>query len=464
MRIRRLQPLLVVTLLAAASACESALEIDPTDAVPEEAAIVDAGSARAAVRGIYDALQSTDYYAAFLPIWGDLSADNTQRRGTFTYWREADQHRLATNNGQVEGAWDAIYETINRANVVIAKVLSVPGLSDSEKNQMVGEAHFIRALGYHDLVKLWGAVPIKTTPITNISEASQITRASVGEVYTQILDDLRQAEALMTSQGETRSASIGAVRALRARVLLYQASRGPTGMNTQDWEAVLTAADAVLAMGYSLAPEYSELFHAVGANTPEDIFRIRFIAEDAYWVGYYYHTKPLGGRIEAGPTTSVRSAYEAGDARRTWSIKTDPSGTFYVSKFPTPIGAEHPHVIRLAEVILIRAEALAKLNRLPEAVTEYNRLRTRAKVTPHVFGVNVTDQASVLTAIDRERRLELAFEGDRWPDLVRSDRAVAVEGLTAETAYQVLYPIPQNEIDVTRGSDGQARLTQNPGY
>ena len=465
MRIRYL--LLPAALLTGLAACESALEVDPTDAVPEEFAIVDAGSARAAVRGMYDGLQSVNYYAEAFLTWGDLLSDNARRRGTFTSYREADNNLLRANNSQVEATWEAIYEVINRANVVIAKVPGVPGLSDAEKNQLVGEAYFLRALGYHDLVKLWAGVPIRLTPIQSIEEAADITRASVADVYTQIKADLNQAEALMSSQRETRAGSIGAVRALRARVLLYEASPGPTGRGTGDWTAVLNAANSVLAMpGYALADNYADLFHAVGANTAEDIFRVRFIAEDAFWAGYYYHTKPLGGRFEVGPTTGstgISTAYETGDLRRAWSLKLDPSNTLYISKFPTPIGAEHPHVIRLAEVILIQAEALANLGQLPAAVDAYNRLRRRAGLAAHVFGANVLDQASAITAIQRERRVELAFEGDRWPDLVRSNRAVAVMGLQ-DRQYQVLLPIPQSEIDVTRRTDGTPRLEQNPGY
>jgi hypothetical protein len=205
---------------------------------------------------------------------------------------------------------------------------------------------------------------------------------------------------------------------------------------------------------------YGDLFTATGANTPEDIFRLRFTEQDPFWAGYYYLVKSLGGRYEVAPTASIRNAYEAGDVRRTVSIKTDPSRStrFYAAKFPTPTGTEHPHIIRLAEVYLIRAEARAMQNNLLGAVDDYNVLRRRAGLPAHVFGVDVTDQASVLAAIGRERRVELAFEGDRWADLVRSRQVVTVMGLSGKP-HQALYPIPQNEIDVTNG-----RLQQNPGY
>jgi hypothetical protein len=105
--------------------------------------------------------------------------------------------------------------------------------------------------------------------------------------------------------------------------------------------------------------------------------------------------------------------------------------------------------------VLIKAEALARLNQLAAAVTEYNKVRVRAKLAPHVLGVNVTTQQQVIDAILLERRRELAFEGDRWPDLVRTERAVSVLRIAA---FRTLFPIPQNEIDVAPA------IVQNAGY
>jgi hypothetical protein len=207
-------------------------------------------------------------------------------------------------------------------------------------------------------------------------------------------------------------------------------------------------------MGYTLAPSYSSLFSPEGSDTPEDIFRLSFTAVDYNEVGYYYL---FDGRWEIAPTANLYSAYTASDRRRDITLGKDGSDYEGV-KIPTTIGAEDLHVIRYAEVVLNKAEALARLNRLPEAVTEYNRIRVRAGLPPHVLGTNVTSQTDVLNAIWNERRLELALEGDRWPDLVRTGRAMAVLGLPANRAFQLLYPIPSRELIVSPG------LTQNPGY
>jgi hypothetical protein len=219
-------------------------------------------------------------------------------------------------------------------------------------------------------------------------------------------------------------------------------------------------------MGYTLAPNYADLFDATGNNTSEDIFRVTFIPTQKNFLGVYYLPKALGGRFETGPTinaTGILAAYDPAsggdinnyhptDTRGIWNIAK--SGTrAYIAKFRNPSGDEDVHVIRLAEVILIRAEALAQLGRLPEAIAEYNRLRVRAGVaTDPITGV--LSPQTVLDAIDKERRLELAFEGDRWPDLVRTGRATAI----GAPAQQQVLPIPQGEIDTAPG------ITQNPGY
>jgi hypothetical protein len=462
MNIRHL--VLPAVLLAFAPACDATLNVQPTEEVSDENAIVDAVSARSALAGAYDALQEDYYYAEPMITMNELSSDNAIHTGTFTSYVEADDNLMIATNDHAEGYWEDLYLAINRANVLIQKVPDVAGLSQAEKDQIVGEALFLRALHYHNLVKVYAGVPLRLTPVVTIDEASNVTRATVAEVYTQILADLTEAEALMSSVDDTRTGSIGGVRALRARVLLYRASPGPTGVNNAAWAAVEAAASAVINMtsSYDLASDYSDLFSPTGGNTPEDIFRVRFTDQDANSIGFYFTVKSLGGRYEVGPSTDIRGAYETGDERRAWSISVDPirATRFYVSKYPTVAGTEHPHVIRLAEMYLIRAEARAMQGTdLAGAVADYNLLRVRAGLAPHVLGVDVAlTQAAVLAAVRKERRLELAFEGDRWPDLVRSNLAVSVMGLQ-DRPYQVLYPIPQSERDVTTPP-----LQQNPGY
>jgi len=309
---------------------------------------------------------------------------------------------------------------------------------------MLGEAYFVRALAYHDLVRSFGDVPLRTEPPTDITEASQIARSPKAEVYARINEDLDLATALMVEGAETGGATLGAVLALRARVKLYQG----------EWAAAEAAAGDVLDMGYELARTYGALFAPDDQDTPEDIFRLTFTPQEYNLQGYYYQSRSNGGRAELAPTLDLANAYEPGDARGAWSIGS--SGTRrWGNKWRTTEGAEDIHVIRLAEVILIKAEAHARQDQLELAVAEYNKVRERAGLDPHVLGVDVTGRQQVLDAIDHERRVELAFEGDRFPDLARTGRGTAVLGIDAT---KLLWPIPLNEIDVA------PNITQNPGY
>jgi hypothetical protein len=430
-------------LLVGAAGCDSTLSTDPVDRIPAENAIVDAPTARAALVGAYDALQSLSYYGRTLQVLGDLSADNAEHVGTFQYLGQVDRNQLQADNTSVTNLWIAIYDAISRVNLILQKVPNVPGLTDSQKNQILGEARFLRALHYHNLVKLWGDIPMPLEPIDSPSEAAAMTRTAKADVYTQILADLTQAEQLMTTAKQARQASLGAARALRARVQLYNGQ----------YQAALDAANAVQAMGYTLAPTFQALFTAEGTDTPEDIFRVSFTATEYNEVGYYYL---FDGRWEVAPTADLYNAYTAGDLRRALTVGKD-GGDYEGTKFPTTIGAEDLHVIRFAEVVLIKAEALARLNRLPEAITELNKIRVRAGLAA-IPATPLPTQDALLTSISNERRLELALEGDRWPDLIRTGRALAVLGIPANRAFQLLYPIPAREITVAPG------LTQNPGY
>ena len=130
-------------------------------------------------------------------------------------------------------------------------------LDDTEKNEILGEAHFLRALHYHNLVKLYGDVPIRLTPVKDVNEAGGAVRSPVADVYAQILADLGEAGTLITATAPTTQATLDAVAALTARVQLYR----------QDYAAAVAAADVVIP-NHSLAPAYSDLFDAEGPGYP----------------------------------------------------------------------------------------------------------------------------------------------------------------------------------------------------
>ena len=443
-KIVKLGRLLPAALLVLSAACSSELATEPQDRILADQAIVDGATARAALTGMYSGMQALGYYGRNFELLGDVPSDNVRHTGTFQYLKDVNQNIQKADNTTVLSVWTAIYSVISRANTIIEKVPNIADLSATEKDEILGEAYLVRALSYHNLVKFWGAVPMPLSPIKDASEAASFTRTPVAGVYTQILADLAQAGAKITNKSNTRQATVATVHAIRARVYLYQGN----------YAGAITEANAVMADVNTLATNFTDLFTATGSNTPEDIFRVAFTPVQYNEMGYYYLA---AGRREVQPTTNLQAAFEAGDVRKTATVIPRNSSNLQGVKFPTTIGAEHLHVIRLAEVILIKAEALARSNpNLQLAVDEYNKIRVRAKLAPHALGVNVTTQADVLAAIDKERRLELALEGDRWPDLIRQGRAVAVKALTDPT--KAIMPIPAAELAVVPG------LGQNPGY
>src|SRR5687767_11531051 len=154
----RLRHALAVAGLAGAAACSDFLQVDPVDQLPQEQAITGATSARATVLGIYDALQDDSYYGGDFVLLSDVSSDDVDWTGTFTTYGDAEEHVLRADNGAVEGMYNAMYQAVARANLAIAQLPNLPGLEQDERDELLGEAYFLRALAYHDLVRVFGGM------------------------------------------------------------------------------------------------------------------------------------------------------------------------------------------------------------------------------------------------------------------------------------------------------------------
>lgn len=254
----------LLSALLLASGCSSLLDTAPVGVVPESSAIADAVEARAASAGSYTVLQSFQSYGEELVEVGDVASDNVDASDFNSVYGDAHRHWLTARSSIAEDLWKNEYEGINRANEIIAKVPIVTPMADSDKAEILGEAYFLRALEYHNLVKYYGGVPLKLLPTIDVQAVGTVTRASATEVYAQILMDLDSAAADIFHTQPTTRATVGAVMALRARVLLYSG----------DWTGAEAAAASVERLGYSLAPTYADLFTAVGDATSEDIFRL----------------------------------------------------------------------------------------------------------------------------------------------------------------------------------------------
>lgn len=436
--------------LVTLASCKKFLEVQPKDSVSDSQTIVDRASAETAVRGIYRALSADNYYGVNFVSVGYLSGDNIQWTGSQSIVQQFIDHNVKADNATVSGIWLAIYTTINRANYVIAKL---PGVTDAtlttaERNQLLGEAYFIRALCYFDLARTWGGVQIVTTPTISATDKNGIARSTVEQTYAQVLSDLNAAEPLLplpTAQNPVR-ANKETVYALKARYYLYQ----------KDWTNAENYATLVLgdAQNYSLLKPYSAWFANNVVGTKESVFELAYSA--TYTNGHRGQWQPpanSGTRQWAPNAAFLALVNDAtiGGNRSALVAKTS-AGLWYGNLYYRSPATDPAYIIRIAEEYLIRAEARAQLNKLDDSRVDLNAVRDRAGLT----ATTAVSQADILLAIENERRIEFALEGHRWFDLVRTGRAATVLGVT-DTKKNIL-PIPVDQLNV------DPALTQNPGY
>jgi starch-binding outer membrane protein, SusD/RagB family len=429
------------------AACDSPLVTDPTASIDAETALTTARGLELGLNGAYRSLQSGQaYYDRDLLAYPDLYADNLDFTGTFQTDREISLRNVATNNGNVLGAWTQGYIGINRANNVLAAIPDVTGLTSGQQASYRGEALFIRALHLYRLVRWFGDVPLVLEPSRGVGEESLVSRAPAAEVRARIIADLEEAAPLLPTGRVTGRATRGAADALLARVYLED------GKYT---EARNKATAVISNAAYSLVSNFATIFSQ--KNSAESIFELQYSLNHSNALGFWFFPQELGGRWGFSPTAALYNLYEAGDARRAASIAIEPaSGKRYINKyFRIANGDDNIPELLLAEMYLVRAEANARLNAPAATVLgDINAIRNRAGATP-LLPTAVATQAQQLAAVLHERRLELAFEGHRFFDLRRYGLAQQVLNMAAD---RLLFPIPQAERDVN------TNLTQNPGY
>jgi len=427
------------------SSCD-VLDVESNDSIPASEAFKDKDGIEQGILGAYDAMQSLSYYGRSFSILPDLSSDDLLHptEATSTDYAEVDGHVILPENSAVEGIWNAIYNTINTANSVIVKVPGMSDMTDEEKNSALGELYFIRALCHFNLVNLYGAIPIKLTPTVGTTSLNA-ARNSVDEVYSQIITDLTFAKQnLVASSSNKVRASKFAAEALLARVYLYQ----------KDYDlAYENANDVILNGGYSLLENYADVFADDGSA--ETIFELDFASDDRNRIAEYNFPKTLNGRYEVAPSASFIASFESSDTRKEVTIGVDGSN-YYAKKYDDlSTGADNVIILRLAEMYLIRAEAQTHMENpvIKNIQDDINAIRNRAGLE----NTSASTLSALITVIEEERRLEFAFEGHRWFDLVRTGRATqVVDGL--DDINMTLYPIPLSEMQTNN------LMTQNPGY
>jgi hypothetical protein len=432
-------------------ACSKMLDIQPTDSISSNEAIKDKSGVEKAIYGSYDAFQMAGLYGRNRVILGDLAADNLVWTGTNMDYSQVDNNNVSIDNGIIDGMWTGAYDGINRVNNILAALPGIGDLTDNERNQYEGEALFMRALFHFNLLTYFGGVPIKTEPTLDVNNIDQ-PRNSVDEVFEQIISDLGAAELKLPPPGTMPPgrANSFAATALLARVYLTRFHA-----DNNDEYALLAAnkADQVIEQGgFSLVSSYASLY--AGNDNSERIFQIVFSAQDKNRLAEYFFPRTLTGRYEVGPSDSLIQSFDPADSLRfEASIAFDEIGDPYCIKYQELTeGSDPVLVIRLAEMYLIKAEALAFTNGdIPTIQQNIDMIRSRAGLSP----TTATTYNELKLAIENERRFEFAFEGHRWFDLVRTKRATTVLGINEN---QTLFPIPLSEMTTNK------LMTQNPGY
>jgi starch-binding outer membrane protein, SusD/RagB family len=487
----RYSPILT-SLLLLTSCSERFLELTPNTQVSTETFYKTASEFRTAVNAAYSALQADGLYASVYSHLAEVPSDNVGILQVGNAQSDFDVFVVSPANGSLLSFYGASYAGIQRCNVVLNRIDPVTISPTTLKDQFIGEAKFLRALHYFNLVRCFGDVPLILAETTNIQENYEYGRTPVADVYKQIIADLTEAEAKLPvayTASDIGRATRGAAKALLGKVYLTQKAY-PLAVTKLKEVIDLTNAGSRV---YELAPQYRDNFDPAKSNNVghrESIFEVQFKTGGLGEGSPYGNTTPPfgapatvtgvgnGNGTFMWPTTDIKLAYRNNDLRKTANLDSvritgvfqtyckkylhSAYGTVPFNSFDSDINFP---LMRFADVLLMYAEAINEANNGPNAVAyeALNRVRRRA------FGVtNATvdypanlSKTDFFLAVEAERRFELAFEGHRWFDLLRTDRAIPV--MTAKGSpikpHHLLFPIPQAEIDIN-----PSKMKQNPGY
>jgi hypothetical protein len=419
-------------------------------------------SAEPLLAGAYDNMYD-EYYTLDFLINGDVMADNCYAGGDNPANFSIDKFTVNATNGNLKRDWRYLYTYIKNCNIVLNYVptLHDATLTDARRQEILGEASFLRAWHYFNLARTWKEAPVIRGVPGTVSEMFP-SKKPADSIYAQIIRDLEYAlPKVRTTVPNKGIISKGAVNALLAKV--YAQKPNP------DWNKVVSYCNAVTALGYDLVPDYASLFLTSGENSIESIWETQ---NDGVVHGNWItgmNTPWMWGDWKKFniPTNNLVKAFDAeGDVvRKNASIKTVSTSWTddywaqpvpVINKYPDPDGKSNTYRLRYADILLLKAEALTELNQLDNATGAQfyvNKIRHRVGLgdTP------ATTQTALRLAVEKERQLELAFEGQRMYDLIRTGRAVAVMNAQQDgsgnplnynvTTDKLYFPISQDEID-----------------
>ncbi|TPG65939.1 RagB/SusD family nutrient uptake outer membrane protein [Hymenobacter nivis] len=470
------------------------LDIQPTSTVTTENFYKTSTDALQATTAAYSQLQQNGMFNYSLWAIGDVMSDNSFLGGGGAAdgieFQQLDNFSIPTTNPLTTNHWQRGYLGIGQANQVLARVPAIE-MDAALKNRCLGEAEFLRALYYFYLVRAFGDIPLVLTPAASAAEAASATRTPVAQVYAQIIKDLTDAITKLPasySGDDIGRATKWAAQGLLAKVYLTQGDMGNAA----------TQARAVIAgSGKSLWPNFASNFQVENENGQESLFEVQFKSGltsyttdgpgscmNEFWGARFFgspYVVASGGYGFNVPEKDLVSRYAAGDTRRAatlfapgdaypdgqiqpatlvgnpngYSIRKQYVGRTNVNNWDSPLNFP---VLRFSEMYLILAEAAPQS---ADGIEAINKVRRRAFGLPINTPAAAVDLTSVSqTAVIQERRLEFAFEDDRWYDLKRTKTLVSAlkaQGKAVQE-FNYLLPIPQAEINVN------PNLTQNPGY
>ncbi|MCK0131399.1 RagB/SusD family nutrient uptake outer membrane protein [Flavobacteriaceae bacterium F08102] len=464
---------ILLTLLVGLYACDSQLDLAPTDIIIEEQVFADEATAETAL--------ADSYYQLFLAATGptfviaDASLPYVGLKPNSTYLNYT-SGTLAPTDYEVNDIWSSYYKAINVSNVFIDKIPIYGNYNEDVERQHIAEAKFTRAFAYLGLLVYYGdgaltenmngqGLPLRLKPYEGFDDSQLISRSTNGEVYTQIIKDLTEAipdlpesysDAVKNKARATKAAAYG----LLSRVYLY--------MGEGAYQDCVDAANEVLNYPqYKLDPDLLNLFPLNTDGTTS-----KFSDE----VLFGFPTSSNKGNFQFGTNnigyynkyvfvdSDFIESIDPNDKRRTELIVqgnpliSDPVTKFEKTtfKFNNPDGRDDVIMIRLAEVLLNKAEALVHLNGInSESVKILNDIRERSNLDP-ILESDFNSPEELLTALYDERYIETAFEGRARFDFIRTQRPLRNPNLEEDLK---VFPIPQREIDISKGI-----LTQNQGY
>lgn len=410
---------------------------------------------------------------------GDVWADNCYAGGDNAANITIDNFSANALNDNIRRDWADAYGIIGNINIAIPQIQAStdPSLSTTRKAQILGESRFMRAFTYFDMVRLFGRLPIilKPADLTNsesLIQSTFVAQSSVDSVYDAILQDLWYAKDNVQDDNVPSDKMVvtkGAVNSILAKVY--------ASMPTPNWDSVAYYCDKVIP-NYSLVPDFNFLWDNNHKNNSEAIWEFNYVgySEIGNWIPSQFIGS--GWKKFSTPTNDLVNTFRAeGDSVRLHASITfvnygwsdpywkDPNNYPILSKYNDPNnGINDFYAIRLADILLLRAEAYNNANDISNAAVLVNKVRNRVSL-PNTTAATQSDMAM---AIATERRLELAFEGQRRFDLIRTGQAISVmnaqkDGAGNNLNYNVqpdelIYPVPQQQLDLN------PKLVQNPGY